>query len=363
MKNNHFFALLFIIIGIAFISSCEPEVPTTESSITISADIKGNTKWEGGKTYIVEKDNLYIDGELEIEPGTTIKMLSGGNIILKQNGNLICHGTKTEPIVFTSIKDDNHGSDSNKDGDNTIPAAGDWGFINLYGTQNSVFEYCKFLYGGRDNANPTTVDVSSEAKAIFNNCTFAYNSGNQINNLYIGALNASNADKDTKITNCNFYGNRIPLTIYSEMNIDNSNKFSKEGLANTYNGIYVVGDNIKRDISWLEDEVAFVVTSADLIISRGKSLTLGNNVAIKFAEDSQMTIQSGEEYLINHDGNGVFFTSLKDDEHKGDTNGDGKRTEPNIADWRGIYLGNWKSTSSYATWPNILYNDPHQGAK
>lgn len=362
MKNNHILTLLYIIIGIALIS-CEPEEPVTGSSITIKDNIDSNTTWEGGKTYIIEKDNLFIGGKLEIEAGAIIKMLSEGNIILKQQGSIVCHGTKSAPIYFTSIKDDNHGGDSNNDGDNTIPAAGDWGYINLYGTQNSVFDYCCFLYGGKDYSNPATVDVSSEAKAIFNNCTFAYNSGNMLNNLYIGALNASNANKDTQITNCNFYGNKIPLTIYSEMNLDNSNTFSKEGLSNTYAGIFVNGDNVKRDISWLEDEVAFVITSADMIIERGKSLTIGNNVVLKFAEGSQMTILSGENYLKNHDANGVFFTSLKDDEHKGDTNGDGKQTEPNIADWRGIYLDNWRSTSHYATWSNILYNDPHQGAK
>ncbi|MCF0207550.1 MAG: hypothetical protein HUK15_08995, partial [Bacteroidales bacterium] len=75
------------------------------------------------------------------------------------------------------------------------------------------------------------------------------------------------------------------------------------------------------------------------------------------------TIQSGEDFLINHDGQNVFFTSIKDDEHKGDTNGDGNSTAPKEGDWTGIYLDNWKSTSGYADWSNILYANPHAIAK
>ncbi|MBO7572998.1 MAG: hypothetical protein J6T48_12680 [Bacteroidales bacterium] len=354
--------LIILLIGITTFSSCD--IDTTKSSTeTISTDITSATTWESDKTYIIEKDNLYISDVLTIEPGTTIKIMSGGNIIIKSKGNIVANGTSAKPIVFTSVKDDNHGDDTNKDGDNTIPAAGDWGYINLNGSQNSSFENCLFLYGGRDNANPATVDVSSEATATFNNCTFAYNSGNLLNNIYVGALNASNASKDTKISNCKFYGNKVPVTINAEMSIDNSNSFSNEGTANKCNGIFVSGSNVSSDISWLEDEVAFVVTAPILQIDRSQTLTLGDNVVIKFTEHSSLTVMSGEGCLINHDGPGVFFTSIKDDEHKGDTNGDGDETSPDTADWTGIYLDNWKSTNGYANWNNILYNDPLATAK
>ena len=363
MKHCNIPLIIIILIGIATFASCDLNVPTSNSTMTISSDITSPTTWDGGKTYIIDKENLYVSDELTIEAGAIIKIMSGGNIIIKGNGNIFADGTSARPIIFTSIKDDNNGSDNNKDGDNTIPAAGDWGCINLNGSQNSTFSYCKFLYGGRDNANPTTVDVSSEATAIFNNCIFAYNSGSLLNNIYVGALNASNASKDTKISNCQFYGNKVPVTINAEMSIDNTNSFSSEGLSNKCNGIFVSGENVSNDISWLEDEVAFVVTASDLIIGSHTKLTLGNNVVIKFAEHSSMTVMSGEGCLINHDGPGVFFTSLKDDEHKGDTNGDGNATVPNTADWTGIYLDNWKSTIGYANWSNILYNDPHPPVK
>lgn len=349
---------LIILIGITIMPSCTNENQTNKETTTIGSDITANTTWKGSNTYIIEKENLYISAELKIESGAVIKIMSGGCIILNSGGYIIANGTSANPVIFTSIKDDNNGGDTNKDGDNTVPAAGDWNYINLNGSQKSTFTYCQFLYGGRDNSNPATVDVSSEAKAIFDNCTFAYNSGSLLNNIYVGTLNASNASSQTKITNCKFYGNNVPVTINAEMTMDNSNSFSNEKLGNKCNGIFVSGSYINKDISWLEDEVAFVVTATNLDLGLNRTLTFGNNVVVKFVEHSTLTV-SNEGCLINHDGNGVFFTSLKDDEHKGDTNGDGNETTPEVADWTGIYLNNWKTNSRYAEWDNILYNDPH----
>lgn len=359
----HGFSIIAAIILLIGITSCDPIGDSRTNTTTISNDITTPTTWEGDCNYIIDKENLYISADLTIEAGATIKIMSGGNIIIKGEGDIIANGTKAKPIVFTSIKDDNHGDDTNKDGDSTIPAAGDWGCINLNGSQNSTFTYCQFMYGGRDNFNPATVDISSEATASFSNCIFAHNSGGLLNNIYVGALNASNANKNTSITDCKFYGNKVPITINAEMSIDNSNSFSNDETANICNGIFVAGSNVTNDISWLEDEVAFVVTASDLEIGINTKLTLGNNVVIKFAEHSSMTVMSGEGCLVNHDGPGVFFTSLKDDNHKGDTNGDGDETLPSEADWTGIYLDTWKSARGYANWPNILYNDPHPPVK
>lgn len=359
MKVNYYLYYSLLVLIMVIFSACGPLDPTYQNQTTISNDITQNTTWEGNKTYIVDKENLYIKASLRIEAGATIKLMPHCCIIVQKDGCIIAEGSNSEPIYFTSYKDDKHGGESNSDGDKTFPAAGDWGYINLNGTQNCSFEHCCFLYGGSESSNPCTIDVSSQAVAKFDNCTFAYNAGNQINNMYVGALNASNAGNQTQITNCTFYSNRLPLTINAELSINNSNNFSYDMKSNSMNGIYVSGENVKNNISWLENEVAFVICSIDLNIERGNSLTLGNNVVLKFTESSALTVQSGENYLINHDGEGVYFTSLKDDELKGDTNGDGSFTIPATGDWKGIMLENWKLTTGYANWDNILYNDPH----
>ena len=112
---------IIILIGITSFNSCTIEEPTNAETVTISSDINSTTTWAGNKIYIIDKDNLYLNAELTIEAGAIIKIMTGGNIILNRNGNIIANGTSAKPIVFTSIKDDNNGSDENGDGDKLFP--------------------------------------------------------------------------------------------------------------------------------------------------------------------------------------------------------------------------------------------------
>ena len=99
--------------------------------------------------------------------------------------------------------------------------------------------------------------------------------------------------------------------------------------------------------------MAFVIYDNDLYISSGASLTLADNVVIKFRPQSVLLFSEGPSQLINHDGSGVYFTSYKDDSKKGDTNGDGNASSPANGDWGGIYDD---GSSVYMTWSNILFD-------
>jgi parallel beta-helix repeat protein len=99
------------------------------------------------------------------------------------NGTLDVQGTASNPVVFTSGRDDQYGGDSNGDGNGTLPAAGNWGYIKFTSQSNvtNTFDYCIVKYGGYsyDNvyysrmlwitsANTTYSDVN------VNNCNFSY---------------------------------------------------------------------------------------------------------------------------------------------------------------------------------------------
>ena len=95
----------------------------------------------GGDTIIVRVGTHIIASKLTVPeqinltfaPGVVVKF--GGGCWLRVHGDLIAEGTSDAQIVFTSIKDDFYGGDTNEDEDATAPAKDDWGNILIMGHQ------------------------------------------------------------------------------------------------------------------------------------------------------------------------------------------------------------------------------------
>jgi hypothetical protein len=332
--------------------------------------------------------------KLTIEPGVVIKFSVGdGHQRIDVKGTLDVEGTSENKVVFTSLRDDEYGGDTNNDGNATEAHRGDWKYVHLFPqSKNNKINYAMFRYGGayqsgymNDNGSlyieNTSADIvgSTFEKAffrgmwaknsvvniedsIFKNTTSTpeqgsgyfgslYQTGGKVKVVHSQFINnekgiyayGTSPDDLLSVEDSYFSQNQSPIEFYLPTDFGNSNVAEN----NRYNGFLTNGISDGSNAVW-GGSVPIILPAASMLTSipANSQLTVKAGTTVKFRTFDSWLLILGRLDVEGEDGNPVVFTSIKDDSVGGDTNNDGGATLPQPGDWLSVQLKNISATST-----------------
>ena len=316
----------------------------------VSGTLTNDTTWTaGGSPYVVTGSLSIPEGvTLTINPGTVVKF-DHVYADLTVHGTLLAQGTSDAPIVFTSLKDDSYGGDTNGNGDATTPADRDWEGILLLSTSGSShMEHCVVKYAGYSYSDYKLAGIYCDgASPAITNCEISNNGtygircenssspvidGASISNHTYGILADSSCSPT--IVNCTFTDHSQKAVSLAGGVLSNlENNLASGG---QQAGICINGNVVSN--ATLKNNPGMPYIFGSLSVAEGVTLTINPGTVVKFDHVYADLTVHGTLLAQGTSDAPIVFTSLKDDSYGGDTNGNGDATTPADRDWEGILL-------------------------
>lgn len=319
--------------------------------------IAANATWTvANGPYVICADGVTVAAGvvLTLQPGVVVKFQAGTSMLVI-NGTLIAQGVSGQPVVFTSLRDDAHGGDTNGDGAATAPARGDWGKIEFSATSTgSIVEHAWIGYGGYGSwtfANYGMVYVRT-SNLILRNNTLVLSGANDgtpraAMRVYDASPTIAGNEFRQNAQGIVFEGidNSRPLTLTANVFISNTAwaveihlNDHRAGVAlenntaqnNGGNGCYITG-SVAGAPTYRTDAASsnFPFFFTNLTVRSGAVLTLPAGTIVKMGD----AVIQGRLLAQGTRASPVIITSLRDDTVAGDTNNDGATTQPGRGDW------------------------------
>lgn len=306
--------------------------------------LDGDVIWNSPLVHYIPKTiGIQPTGVLRLMPGIIIKY-SG---IIRVDGRLVAIGTKEKPIVFTSLKDDTYGGDTNGDKGFEEPKPGDNQGIQFVTSRGkSILKNCIIRFGGEGGNGNVYFgqDKNVKNEQVMENCVLEHslNQGIKCRKADVDIINCSIFDcmnknsgfavqmendssvrmVDCKISKTYHLFDMTPECQFQTKNIQSEN--IGEELVGGYGGIHInktLGKKLTKDSIW-NAQYPFILED-DFLIDKGVTLTIQKGNVVKLPKSFYVY---GALNVAGTAEDPVYFTSIRDDSVGGDSNLDGKQS-------------------------------------